>query len=94
MEIDGKLREMIHNRSDESEIRTYLLKKGQLSLREEGLLLVKKGMTTLEEIMRVTYGEEASIDDPVKATLPGSSPSPPAPAAGEQGEHLATAAGG
>ena len=69
MEMDPTLRELIHRRADESQIRAHLQGKGWLSLREEGLTLAKKGVTTLEEILRVTHADEleseaAEVDTP------------------------------
>lgn len=59
MEVDNRLRRMICDNVEEGAIREYLRENGWLSLREEGLLLVREGKSTLEEIMRVTHMEEA-----------------------------------
>ena len=42
---------------DETEIKTFVRGHGWRPLREEGLLLVEKGVTTLEEVLRVTSAE-------------------------------------
>jgi type IV pilus assembly protein PilB len=62
MEIDDSIREMIHLRSTESDIRKYLRAKGHQDLRQEGLRVVEEGRSTLEEVLRVTHLEtKASI---------------------------------
>jgi type IV pilus assembly protein PilB len=57
MEVDAGLRELIHVRADYERIEDYLRRNGWLSLREEGLLLVEQGASSLEEILRVTRSE-------------------------------------
>jgi type II secretory ATPase GspE/PulE/Tfp pilus assembly ATPase PilB-like protein len=62
MEIDEEIRALIHARAGEQEVRRYLTSKGHKDLRQEGLLLVEDGHSTLEEVLRVTHIEtKASI---------------------------------
>jgi len=53
---------MIHCAAPSHELRAVLHSQGQLSLREEGVLLALTGKTPLEEVLSVTQGEEA--EDP------------------------------
>ena len=52
--IDDKIRTMIHNQTPEQEIRTYASSLGQRTLRQDGQRLLKEGITSIEEILRVT----------------------------------------
>lgn len=52
--IDSKIREMISNARPESEIRKYVQKKTMKYLIDDGLLKVKAGLTSTEEILRVS----------------------------------------
>ena len=62
MEIDDHVRTLIHARASEQEIRKYLASIGHTDLRREGLLVVEKGESMLEEVLRVTHLEtKASI---------------------------------
>ena len=51
--VDESLREMIHNEQGEPELVKYIRQKTP-SMREYGYTLVTKGVTTLEEVLRVT----------------------------------------
>ncbi|UCG33109.1 MAG: Flp pilus assembly complex ATPase component TadA, partial [Phycisphaerales bacterium] len=63
MEMDVTLREMVHNHCDEGELRAHLQARGFMTLREEGLICVQKGITTLEEILRVTHAEDSEAEE-------------------------------
>ncbi len=63
MEVDGRLRRMIHTGAPTHELRAYLRKIGVLSLREEGVQHALQGKTSLEEVLRVTTGEDATSQD-------------------------------
>ncbi|MEO8483794.1 MAG: type IV-A pilus assembly ATPase PilB [Acidobacteriota bacterium] len=54
MEISEKLRELIVTNAPISELRTLAMREGMLTLRQSGLLKVKEGLTTLEEVVRET----------------------------------------
>jgi general secretion pathway protein E len=48
------LRELIHNQASEAELRQSALNAGMQLMREDGLRLVKEGITSMEELIRVT----------------------------------------
>ncbi|MCD6093778.1 MAG: Flp pilus assembly complex ATPase component TadA [Candidatus Omnitrophica bacterium] len=52
--LTPKIKELIANKGLEEEIRKEAIKSGMLSLREEGLKKAREGITTLEEVIRVT----------------------------------------
>jgi len=51
---DDAIRAQIHNRTSEAEIRDAALKAGMTLMREDGERLVRAGITSREELMRVT----------------------------------------
>jgi type IV pilus assembly protein PilB len=51
--LDEKIRHLITRGADEQDIKNYAFEKGMSSLRDDGILKVKKGITSLEELMRV-----------------------------------------
>ena len=59
LDMSDNIREMIIERRPGSEIRRQAVKEGLSSLRESALKKVRKGLTTLYEINRVTFIEEA-----------------------------------
>ena len=54
MPITSELRELILDRASTTELRRMAVKQGMLTLREDGLIKVRKGVTTIEEILRET----------------------------------------
>jgi type IV pilus assembly protein PilB len=55
MVINESIRELIYKNAPLAEIRETAIKKnGMISLKEDGLQKVSKGITTLEEVMRAT----------------------------------------
>jgi len=54
MEIDQELRDMIARGPTLAELRAAVARSGMRALREDGLLKAAAGLTTIEEIMRVT----------------------------------------
>jgi general secretion pathway protein E len=52
--VDEKIRELIHNGKGEQAIETYIRKISIPSIRQNGFDKVMAGMTTLEEVLRVT----------------------------------------
>jgi len=53
--IDDKIRAMILKKSSSDEIKDYAIRmKGMKTLRDDGILKVKEGLTSLEEVMAVT----------------------------------------
>lgn len=54
MMIDSEINDMIVKKVDTSEIKRLAIKKGMKTLRQVGLAQVKKGLTSIEEVLRVT----------------------------------------
>jgi general secretion pathway protein E len=52
--VDDDLRRYIHDRASEQDLRGYVLSRGMRSLRDDGIRLVAEGVTSLEEVVRVT----------------------------------------
>nr|CBX31505.1 General secretion pathway protein E [uncultured Desulfobacterium sp.] len=61
LSIDNNLRQMISQRVDAQAIREYAVSKGMRTLYAEGIDKVLKGITTLQEILRVTQKDYAEI---------------------------------
>jgi type II secretory ATPase GspE/PulE/Tfp pilus assembly ATPase PilB-like protein len=58
LEIDDDIRKLILEKRDASIIKEAARKKGMRTLREDGWLKVKQGLTTIPEVLRVTQEEE------------------------------------
>jgi type IV pilus assembly protein PilB len=54
MPITPEIRELILDRASTTEIMKLAIKQGMLTLREDGLIKVNKGVTTVEEVLRET----------------------------------------
>jgi type IV pilus assembly protein PilB len=57
LEVTEAVRSCIHSAEDEEQIKAVVRQHGWRPLREEGLLLVEQGRSTLEEVLRVTHAE-------------------------------------
>lgn len=57
MEVTEEIRELILRGASASEIKEQAIKDGMLTLRRSGLEKVKKGLTTIEEVVRVTFAD-------------------------------------
>lgn len=55
--IDDRIKDMIVERRSSDEIETYAVSQGMMTLRESALELFASGITTLEEVIRVTVEE-------------------------------------
>jgi type IV pilus assembly protein PilB len=64
MLLDAELKRMVQGDFSESDMRVYLAQVGWRSLREKALDIVAQGLSTLEEVLRVTRSETLSIGDP------------------------------
>lgn len=53
LEMDNKIKEMIMGKANAVEIAKWAMEKGMVPMVEDGLLKAEKGLTTLEEILRV-----------------------------------------
>ena len=56
--VDDSIRQHILNKSTSQEIREIARKKGMTTLREDGWKKVAEGITTVEEVLRVTISEQ------------------------------------
>jgi general secretion pathway protein E len=54
LEVDDKLRSMIHARDSEQHLRDYAIQHGMKNLRDDGLRWVMSGETSVEEVIRAT----------------------------------------
>jgi general secretion pathway protein E len=54
--IDDEVRRLIHDTAAEAQLRQYAMKHGMSTLRGDGLRWVAEGVTTFEEVLRVTRG--------------------------------------
>ena len=59
--IDGELCSMIIRRCPAGEIKAYALSRGMKTLRDDGLAKVAAGVTTIEEVLRVTQEDYADL---------------------------------
>src|SRR5205823_311464 len=57
MEVTHGLRRLIHRGAATHELRDECRKQGQLSLRDEGILIAQEGKSTLEEVLSVTHND-------------------------------------
>lgn len=64
MLMDAELKRSVQSGGSESDIRMYLAQTGWRTLREKALDLVDRGVSTLEEVLRVTRSEALSVGDP------------------------------
>ncbi len=71
--IDEQFRDMINKDSSVNNMRRSFHESGRRSLFDDGIMKVKQGLTTMEEVLRVTkvYGENEN-EDFVENTNPGS----------------------
>ena len=54
MKIRNEIKEMILNRATSREIKRKAIENGMLTLRHSGLIKIKKGVTSVEEVLRET----------------------------------------
>ncbi len=59
--IDNEIRPMITDRTDSQSIKNHAISHGMKTLRQDGLQKVINGITTLEEVLRVTQKDYADI---------------------------------
>jgi general secretion pathway protein E len=52
--FDDELRRLIHDRTSEQSLRQHVVSRGMRSLREDGMRWAAEGVTSLEEVLRVT----------------------------------------
>jgi type IV pilus assembly protein PilB len=59
MEVTSELRRMVHKAAPSHELRHEFKRQGGRTLREEGVLRSLDGMSSLEEVLRVTHSEDS-----------------------------------
>jgi type IV pilus assembly protein PilB len=59
MEVTSELRRMVHKAAPSHELRAEFRRMGGRTLREEGVLRSLDGMSSLEEVLRVTHSEDS-----------------------------------
>ncbi len=62
LSVDAAVRELLVGNGTEAQIRSAARKGGMRSLREDGLRLAREGVTTLEEVLRVTPFDDTGDD--------------------------------
>ncbi len=58
MEMDDDMRELVMKEASTSVLRDYARRRGMRSLRESGMLAIYDGLTTIDEVVRETLGDE------------------------------------
>jgi type IV pilus assembly protein PilB len=56
--LNSDIRRLIMNNTSESDIKKYARSAGMVTLRQDGILKAQQGITTLEEVIRVTVGDQ------------------------------------
>ena len=59
--IDNEIRPMITDKIDSQSIRKYAISRGMKTLRQDGIEKVISGISTLQEVLRVTQKDYADI---------------------------------
>ena len=54
MDIDAEMAKKINEKAEANEIKDLARKKGMITMMEDGLIKSKLGITTIEEVLRVT----------------------------------------
>jgi type IV pilus assembly protein PilB len=79
MSVDDELRRMIHESASEDALKAHLRRRGWRDLRDNGLRLADAGVSTLEEVLRVTHVEtDARVDAENGRAAPDRAHRPPA----------------
>ncbi len=65
LEINHEIEKLIAENASEIDIKIAAHQNGMASLRKDGIAKVIAGMTTLEEVLRVTPSDRVSQDDPI-----------------------------
>src|SRR5436190_4701772 len=73
MEVSSELRRMVHKAAPSHELRAEFRRHGGRTLREEGVIKSMEGMSSLEEVLRVTHSEDS---DPITYDTPPNRPAP------------------
>jgi len=57
MQMDEEIRHMTVNNASTGDIRSHALKNGMVSLRQSGWNKVLEGVTSIDEVLRISKGE-------------------------------------
>jgi type IV pilus assembly protein PilB len=57
MPVNPEIREMVLEGASADEIKRTAIRLGMKSLRMSGLTKIKEGVTSIEEVLRITFGE-------------------------------------
>lgn len=55
LEVNDTIRELITSRADANQIKQAAIKNGMKTMLEDGLMKAQKGITTIEEVLRIIY---------------------------------------
>ena len=57
LEVSDGIKELILSKAQSKDIKNTAIKQGMLTLRQSGLFKIKKGITSVEEVLRVTVND-------------------------------------
>ena len=57
LNIDPQIRDMIHNQDSMSALREYAIKTGMVTLKESAIDLLRRGITTVEQVIDISHGQ-------------------------------------
>jgi type IV pilus assembly protein PilB len=57
MPVSEELRELVRNGASATDIKKTAMALGMMTLRQSGLLKLRQGLTTIEEVLRVTMAD-------------------------------------
>lgn len=60
--VDDEVRHLVMQNVDSNTLKKHAMKKGMTTLRDDGALKVMQGITTIEEVLRVTQDDMLSLD--------------------------------
>ena len=61
--VNDKFKDMINKDASADSMRRFFTESGSLSLFDDGMRKVRKGLTTIEEVLRITQAHEQSGND-------------------------------
>ncbi len=56
--MDESIRNLIIQKSSAKEIKSQAMKRGMITMREDGVRKAEKGLTTIEEVLKATAEED------------------------------------
>ena len=61
MVVSSELKDLISAKASHIDLRRAALRTGMISLLDDGLMKASKGITTIEEVLRVCHSEDSKI---------------------------------